>query len=87
MSVLKRKEPSKPLADEDGEVRELTLVDMRPMTPVGEAMPELIEAPAEFRRKVGRPEVAEPRGIAFEIWPPLWPDFAFWVRWILPGRG
>src|SRR5208337_327219 len=31
--------------------------------------------------------MAKPRGIAFEILLLLWRGFAFWTRWILPGRG
>jgi len=50
-----------PLTDEDGEVRELTREDFRGMRPVREAMPELIEAMAEFRRKLGRPKAEAPK--------------------------
>jgi uncharacterized protein (DUF4415 family) len=67
MSDLKPKRQPKPLTDEDGEVRELTLADFRQMKPVGEAMPELIE---EFRRKAGRPKIAEPKvHIGFRLAP------------------
>jgi uncharacterized protein (DUF4415 family) len=50
-----------PLTDEDGEVRELTREDFRGMRPVREAMPELIETMAEFRRKLGRPKAEAPK--------------------------
>ena len=50
-----------PLADEEGEVRELTRGDFRGMRPVREVMPELIEAMAEFRRKLGRPKAEAPK--------------------------
>jgi hypothetical protein len=36
--------PMRPLTDEAGEVRELTVADFRQMKPIREAMPELIEA-------------------------------------------
>jgi uncharacterized protein (DUF4415 family) len=49
------------LTDEEGEVRELTREDFRGMRPVREAMPELIEAMKEFRRKLGRPKAEEPK--------------------------
>jgi len=61
MSALRTKKQPKPLTDEDGEVRELTLADLRRMRPVREAMPELIEAVADFRRKLGRPKAAAPK--------------------------
>jgi uncharacterized protein (DUF4415 family) len=51
----------RPLTDEEGEVRELTRADFKRMRPVREAMPELIEAMAEFRRTVGRPKGAAPK--------------------------
>ena len=50
-----------PLTDKEGEVRELTREDFRGMRPVREAMPELIEAMAEFRRKLGRPRAEAPK--------------------------
>jgi uncharacterized protein (DUF4415 family) len=50
-----------PLTDEEGEVRELTREDFRGMRPVREVMPELIEAMAEFRRKLGRPKAEAPK--------------------------
>jgi uncharacterized protein (DUF4415 family) len=50
-----------PLSDEEGEVRELTREDFRGMRPVREAMPALIEAMAEFRRKLGRPKAEAPK--------------------------
>ena len=50
-----------PLTDEEGEVRELTREDFRGMRPVREAMPELIEAMAEFRHKLGCPRAEAPK--------------------------
>jgi uncharacterized protein (DUF4415 family) len=50
-----------PLTDEEGEVRELTREDFRGMRPVRVAMPELIEAMAAFRRKLGRPKAEAPK--------------------------
>ena len=50
-----------PLTDEEGEVRELTREDFRGMRPVREAMPELIEAMGDFRRKLGRPKAEAPK--------------------------
>jgi uncharacterized protein (DUF4415 family) len=50
-----------PLTNEEGEVRELTREDFSGMQPVREAMPELIEAMAEFRRKLGRPRAKTPK--------------------------
>ncbi len=50
-----------PLTNEEGEVRELTREDFNGMQPVREAMPELIEAMAEFRRKLGRPRAETPK--------------------------
>ncbi|HEY5203460.1 MAG TPA: BrnA antitoxin family protein [Roseiarcus sp.] len=49
------------LTDEEGELRELIREDFRGMRPVREAMPELIEAMAEFRRKLGRPKAEAPK--------------------------
>jgi uncharacterized protein (DUF4415 family) len=49
------------LTDEEGEVRELTREDFRGMRSVREAMPELVEAMEEFRRKLGRPKAAAPK--------------------------
>ena len=56
---MPKKRPA--LTDEEGEVRELTREDFRGMRPVREAMPELIEAIAEFRRKLGRPKGEAPK--------------------------
>jgi uncharacterized protein (DUF4415 family) len=47
--------------DEEGEVGELTREDFRGMRPVREARPELIQAMAEFRRKLGRPTAETPK--------------------------
>jgi hypothetical protein len=42
-------------------VHEPTREKFRGMRPVREAMPELIEAMAEFRRKLGRPRAEAPK--------------------------
>ncbi len=46
----------RPLADKDGEVRELTADDIRSFKPIAEVDPGMVEAMNEFRRKVGRPK-------------------------------
>ncbi len=51
----------RPLADKDGEVRELTAADMRLFKPVAEVDPGMLEAMKEFRRKVGRPKTQSPK--------------------------
>ena len=59
-----------PLTDEEGEVRELTREDFSGMRPMREAMPELIEAMEEFRRKLGRPKAEAPKvHIGFRLAP------------------
>jgi len=64
-----RPEP-RALTDEDGEVRELTAEDMRQFKPIAEVHPEMVEAMAELRRKVGRPKSAEPKvHIGFRLAP------------------
>ena len=50
-----------PLTAEEREVREVTREDFKGMRTVREAMPELIEAMAEFRRKLGRPKAEAPK--------------------------
>ena len=50
-----------PLTDEEGEVRELTREDFKGMKPVEEAMPGLVEAMQEFKRRIGRPKAAAPK--------------------------
>ena len=55
------KRPVKPLTDEEGEVRELTLADFRAMRPIAEVDPGMIEAMKEFRRTVGRPKALAPK--------------------------
>ncbi len=60
MSETKRRRRPKPLTDEEGEVRELTLADFRKMKPVREAMPELVEA-VEGARRIGRPKAEAPK--------------------------
>ena len=60
----------KPLTDKDGEVRELSAEDFREMKPVRDVMPELVGAMAEFRKKLGRPKIAEPKvHIGFRLAP------------------
>jgi uncharacterized protein (DUF4415 family) len=51
----------RPLADKDGEVRELTAEDMRLFKPIAEVDPGMVEAMKEFRRKVGRPKAQSPK--------------------------
>ena len=51
---------SKPLTDEDGEVRELTAEDMHRFRPIQEVDPGMLEAIAESRRR-GRPPLAAPK--------------------------
>ncbi len=60
MSELKQKRQPKPPIDDDGEVRELTLAEIRKMKPIREAMPELIEAVNAYRNKGGRPKSEAP---------------------------
>ena len=58
----------RPLADKDGEVRELTADDMRLFKPIAEVDPGMVEAMKEFRRKVGRPKALSPkRHIGFRL--------------------
>jgi uncharacterized protein (DUF4415 family) len=61
MNEPKRKRRPKPLIDEDGEVRELTLADFRRMKPIREVMPELIEAVERHRKTLGRPKSEAPK--------------------------
>jgi len=58
MSKPRRKRPP---IDEDGEVRELTLAEIRKMKPIREAMPELVEAIERHRGKTGRPKAETPK--------------------------
>jgi uncharacterized protein (DUF4415 family) len=51
----------RPLADKDGEVRELTAEDMRLFKPIAEVDPGMVEAMTEFRRKLGRPKAETPK--------------------------
>ena len=44
-----------------GEVRELTVEDMRLFKPIAEVDPGMVEAMAEFRRKLGRPKAEAPK--------------------------
>jgi uncharacterized protein (DUF4415 family) len=50
-----------PLTDEEGEVRELTREDFRGMRPIREVDPGMLEAVAEWRRKLGRPKAVAPK--------------------------
>jgi uncharacterized protein (DUF4415 family) len=60
----------RPLADKDGEIRELTAEDMRLFKPIAEVDPGMIEAMAEFRRKLGRPKAEAPKvHIGFRLAP------------------
>jgi uncharacterized protein (DUF4415 family) len=51
----------RPLADKDGEVRELTAEDMRLFKPIAEVDLGMVETMKEFRRKVGRPKAQSPK--------------------------
>ena len=51
----------RPLADKDGEIRELTVEDMRLFKPIAEVDVGMVEAMAEFRRKLGRPKAEAPK--------------------------
>jgi uncharacterized protein (DUF4415 family) len=50
----------KPLADKDGEVRELAAEDMKRFRPIREVDPGMLEAVAAFRRR-GRPLALRPK--------------------------
>ena len=49
------------MTDEDGEVRELTLEDMKLFRPIAEVDPGLADAMKAMRNKGGRPRVETPR--------------------------
>ena len=51
----------RPLADKDGEIRELTAEDMRLFKPIAEVDVGMVEAMKEFRRKLGRPKAEAPK--------------------------
>ena len=51
----------RPLADKDGEIRELTARDMRLFRPIVEVDPGMVDAMEEFRRKLGRPKAEAPK--------------------------
>ncbi len=51
----------RPLADKDGEIRELTAKDMRLFKPIAEVDIGMVEAMEEFRRKLGRPRAEAPK--------------------------
>jgi uncharacterized protein (DUF4415 family) len=61
MNEPKQKRQPKPPIDKDGEIRELTLAEIRKMKPIREAMPELIEAVNAYRSKGGRPRSEAPK--------------------------
>lgn len=65
------KPSARPLTDEDGEVRELTLEDFRRMRPIAEVDPGMLEAVKEWR-KVGRPKAVAPKvHISFRLAPEI----------------
>lgn len=51
----------RPLADKDGEIRELMAEDMRLFKPIADVDLGMVEAMAEFRRKLGRPKAEAPK--------------------------
>jgi uncharacterized protein (DUF4415 family) len=51
----------RPLADKDGEIRELTAEDMRLFKPIAEVDIGMVEAMEAFRRKLGRPKAEAPK--------------------------
>ena len=51
----------RPLADKDGEIRELTAEDMRLFRPIAEVDVGMVEAMEAFRRKLGRPKAEAPK--------------------------
>lgn len=51
----------RPLADKDGEIRELTARDMRLFRPIVEVDPGMVDAMQGFRRKLGRPKAEAPK--------------------------
>jgi uncharacterized protein (DUF4415 family) len=54
----------RPLTDEEGEVRELTEADAALFRPIAEVDPGMLEAVADFRRRLnkgGRPKVEAPK--------------------------
>lgn len=60
----------RPLADKDGEIRELTAEDMRLFKPIAEVDVGMVEAMKEFRRKLGRPKAEAPKvHIGFRLAP------------------
>jgi uncharacterized protein (DUF4415 family) len=60
----------RPLADKDGEIRELTADDMRLFKPIAEVDVGMVEAMKEFRRKLGRPKAEAPKvHIGFRLAP------------------
>ena len=59
----------RPLADKDGEIRELMAEDMRLFKPIADVDLSMVEAMAEFRRKLGRPKPRRQRSISGSAWP------------------
>jgi uncharacterized protein (DUF4415 family) len=51
----------RPLADKDGEIRELMAEDMRLFKTIADVDLSMVEARAEFRRKLGRPKAEAPK--------------------------
>jgi uncharacterized protein (DUF4415 family) len=51
----------RPLADKDGEIRELSAEDMRLFKPIAEVDVGMLNAMKEFRRKAGRPKAEAPK--------------------------
>jgi uncharacterized protein (DUF4415 family) len=51
----------RPLADKDGEIRELSAEDMRLFKPIAEVDVGMLNAMKEFRQKAGRPKAEEPK--------------------------
>ena len=51
----------RPLADKDGEIRELMAEEMRLFKPIADVDLGMVEAMAEFRRKLGRPKAEAPK--------------------------
>jgi uncharacterized protein (DUF4415 family) len=51
----------RPLADKDGEIRGLMAEDMRLFKPIADVDLGMVEAMAEFRRKLGRPKAEAPK--------------------------
>lgn len=57
------KASKEPITNKAGDVRELAADDLREFRPVKEAMPELIEAVEDWRRRAGRPKADNPKAL------------------------